>query len=428
MLAAACSPSSLPLPDPRQTQTPAPLATPTTLTTREGAPDLSGAHIPLYFFCGRSGPWAGFNQSRILAAADMVAAINRSGGIFGAQLDLELVDTGGSAQIAQSAYSRTRRLDDNLLLLLICDAAAEIALAPQLLEDGLPSLTPGLAGVEYYALQDGPLFAFTPLPEDQFAYWLNYLRANWENLKPEGAGSEIRLALVSWPQEAGGAVNNPATLALAAELEIELVLNIQIEASPDADLYDVVYQARDVNANAIYISAAGYAPPEILNALNALGLRERMLVAGAGSAFNASLEPYLFNPAYAVNTYLTLGTRWWSDEEYSAIQFAREIFAGNARQPEQQDAAYLATLGAVDIARRAFEDAILSAGFEDLDADALAQALAALEGYEVLGGLYLLDYTQGRRAPQALQLRRFGTQVNELVLIEDFPPLPLLEE
>lgn len=398
-------------------------ATPTLIN----APSLDGESINLYFVCGRSGPFAEFNRSRIVATQDMVASINESGGIFGAQLVLELVDSAGNAEVALSAYERIKRLDENILLLLLCDAASELVLAEPLSEDGLPALVPSFSEPTYFVDEDSRLYGFSARADEQFPFWLDYLVVHWNEIKPLGAGDEIRLALIGWPEEQGGVAASPAALDYAAELGVQIVNQSLVTPSQDANLYEAVYATRDVNSNVIYISARGSAPAELLNALNALGLRGRVIVSGPSFTFENSLVPYLFEPTNAKDAYWTPAISWWTDRDNSAIQFAQELFSANSHAEEMRDGAYLSQLGAVDIARHVIKVAILEVGFEALDAEAINAVLSQLSGYSVLDGLYMLDYGGGQHSVDFLRVMVFGAQPAELILLQDFVSLPQLD-
>jgi len=418
---AACTPSE-PAATPDVNATPPAVSTPTLAATptREAAPDLSGETIPLYHLCGQAGSNAAFNQSKILAARDMVAAINVGGGIFGAQLDLEFIDTGGDEDVARSAYARMRRLHGDILLLILCDAATEQALAPLLSDAGLPALGPGTLPASEYEGEDGWLFAYNTPVEAQFAYWLDYATEHWGAVRPAGVGDEMRIALVGWPAEEG--MHLPEG-DWEATFGVEIVMEVELSVSGESSIFDVVYEARDRNVNAFYVTAGPRNTAELLNAVNALGLDERFLVAGPSFVFESNLAPYLFGPEFAAGAYSTASAAGWDQQERSGVEVALGIFAANERAEDVRDGAYLSMLGAVDIARRSLEDAILDSGYEELDAAGLRAALANLGDYGVLLDLYEIDFGESR-FPQALQLRALGEDSAEQTLIQDFASFP----
>ena len=426
LLLSACETSTSPLPLSSETQTPEVLS-PTAIPTREGTPNLDGEHISLYFLCGQSGPFAELNLTKIMAARDMVSYINENGGIFGAQIDLQVADTGGIAEVAISAYERISRLDQDIPLVLLCDAESENALAESLQADSLPALGPGLADRAYFEGENKRLYAFNVAVDQHFALWIDYLVGHWDDIKPLGAGDEIRLALIS--EQTGGSElsGNLAALTYAEGLGVEIVDQIPVSASPNPNLYDAVYRARDVNANVIYIQSHSPSTAELLNALNALGLRERVIVSGPSHTFEASLLPYLLVSSNASGTYQTISTTWWSDGDNPAIKLAAEIFNSNSRLEESKDSAYLITLGAVDIALHAFEEAIFSVGYENLDAEALNASLSQLTDYRVLHGLFVVNYSSGNHLLDSLQVMIMGDNPANLTSIQDFAVAPYLD-
>lgn len=393
------------------------------IATQLNAPDLTGETIALYHLCGRAGPLAEFNQTKIFAVQDMVSTINDSGGIFGAQLVLEFVDTGGSENAARSAYDRIRRLNDDIPLLLLCDANTELTLAPYLGEGQIPALSPGYAPLELYQAKDSYLFAFNIPIEAQFAYFVEYVNHNWGEIGPPGSNKAAQWALLAWPVEEGGQLMD---MEWIESLGVELVFHKTLAVRNQPDLFDSIYEARDENVNLFYVTARGELPAALLDALGALGLKDRVLVAGPSFSFESDLSPFLFDSANAKSTMFTSSTPQWTDVSNPELAHTYEIFVGSQRELESQDAAYLGMLGAVDIARKAIESAILDAGFEQLNAEAVFEALSALNNYEVLGGLYSVDYGSGDHFPQFLQLNVFGETAEEHSVVQPFSPIPTL--
>lgn len=422
LLLAACAPA--PGTDANPTRTAAPpsaTATAQPTPTPQGGPNLSGERITIYHLCDSSGDFAAFNFAQIWAAQDMVAAINAAGGIFGAELDLTFMDTGGTAAGAQAAYARLNALDDAPILIITCDAPTELALAPLVEDDDIPTLGPGLAPLEYYTDIGGALFAYRVPVDVQFTGWLNYLIANWDAIKPQGAGDQIRLALAGWPAEQGGALDIEAAETYAAGLGLEIVLVSELAAQRSANVYDFLFAARDANANAIYATTRAYGTAELLNGLNALGLAERFIFAGPDLAFDG-LDDYLLDEENLDGVFLTSSQAAWSQGDNPAIQLAIQLFAENDRQDSDQTQSYLATLAAVDLARHAIEVAVLEEGLEGLDAAAVRSVLRDLDGYLVLEGLYVASFAPNLRYPLLMQTYRIDPDSGQPVLQQDFSP------
>lgn len=422
LLLAACIPAPIASLTPTRTAAaPTGTATPAYTPTPQGAPDLNGERITLHHFCASTGELAAFNFTAIWAAQDMAAAINEAGGLFGAALDLQLIDTQGTAAGAEAAYTRLVNRDEPVLLILICDAISEQALAPLLARDGIPALGPGFASESAYTDPGGALFAYrSPLPQ-QFSSWLDFLSAHWSALKPAGAGDEIRLAFFAWPEELGGFVAEESVASLAEERGIELAQYERTAAQRTANIYDFVYAARDTNANAIYMNARAFTAAELLNVLHALGLQDRFTLAGPDVAFDG-LDAYLLTPGSLDATHLTSNSLAWSATENAAVSFAQQLLLAHGREAEHQNFTYLHTLAAVDIARYAIEQALLAQGLDDLDSGGVRGALLALDEYAVLDGLYSLSYARSQRYPTGLHVYEFDAQSDLCLLVGEISP------
>lgn len=359
--------------------------------------------------CDQSGPLGPANAGRIQAVQDMVAAINTGGGIFGAELDLRFADTEGNADAAQRALARLIRQRGEGPLVLICDPLTEAALLTQLNEDEIPALGPGV-----FANSDGFVFSLDASPQEHYEFSLEDLRANWEARKPQGASDEMRVAVITWPEEAAGELAADQIVTDVEEAGIEIVMQAELPAEQDANVFDLIYQARDENANVIYTNARGFGLAAVLNALHELGLGERFVVAAPAAAFDAQVYGYLAEPSFAAGLYLTSAWAWWGEQDVAGIQDLLEIQeAGSGR-----DWGYIQMAGGVAVARRALEDAILAEGFEGLSPEAVAAAMEELEDYPVSGGLFVVDYTSGLGAVGPLRVWQVGVGEWELTAIE----------
>jgi len=361
----------------------------------------------LVHLCDRTGPFSAAHASRIRAADDLVAAINATGGIFGASIDLQLADTTGGAEGAQRALARIIRRYGEGPLVLICDPAAEAAVAQSLNEDELPALTPGLS-----ADLSGFSFGLDATPEGHFAFFLEQLRSNWTQWRPPGASNEIRVAIIAWPQELAGELLGEDAAEELEEAQLEIVMQAEIPAELNANYFDPIYQARDLNVNVIYTNARGFGLAALLNALQDLGLRERFVVAAPGLAFDAQTAEYMHDPSYADGLMLTSAWAWWSEAEVPGIQELATLQSGI----EYQDWGYVQMAGAVSVARRALEGAILAEGYENLGPESVAAALSDMEDFPALDGLFVVDYSRDQRSLNELRFWRVEGGMLELLL------------
>ncbi|MEX2143307.1 MAG: ABC transporter substrate-binding protein [Anaerolineales bacterium] len=367
--------------------------------TPNNAPDLSGETIALVHLCDRSGPFSSALASRVQAVADTVAALNASGGIFGAELEIRLADTTGSANGAQRALARSIRQLGEGPLVLICDAGIEAAVRGLLNEDEIPALGPGA-----FAEPRGFLFGLDATPQTQFAFFLQELEARWSQLRPEGAPEEIRVAIFAWPLELAGALHGDAQLEESEDSMLDIVMQAELAADLQANIFDLIYQARDANANVIYTNARGFGLAALLNALNDLGLRQRFVLGAPAQAFDMQVYEYLHHANTAQGVLLTSPSAWWTEEEIPGIA---ELLVLQP-EPEWHDWGYLQMAGAVSLARRALEDAILAEGFEALSSATVLEALAGIEDYPAADGIFAVDFTRGQRSLSELRLWQVG--------------------
>lgn len=422
LLLSACSPATTTQPGvtssqaPGQTQAPdsetaplPPTKTATASPTPENIPDLTGETIVLPAFCDQSSILADSNTGRVQALEDAVAAINADDGVFGAELDLKVMDTKGIPDEAQRALARTVRQFGEGPLVLICDPQSEAALREMLNEDEIPALGPG-----DFTERGEFIFGVDATPQEHLGYFLDNLANNWNQRKPEGAADEIRLALVSWPAEVSGPLTSEEFLADLGDTGVLIVYQNELPAELDANIFDIVYQMRDANVNVIYTNARGFGLAAVLNALQALGLRDRFVVGMPASGYDSQLFEYLADPANAQDLYLTTTWAWWAETDNPGIQLAATRGAGQ----EMNDWGYIQMAGAVALTQRALEDAILDVGFEALNPEAVTRALEGLEDYPVMAGLFTVDYSGGTRSLDGLKTWMAGAAPGELEIQE----------
>lgn len=339
----------------------------TILPTREGAPNLAGETIHLYHLCASSGPNAEANEVRIKAAADLAAYINESGGVFGAELLLETVDLSSDPASAVASFERTLRLNESAFLFLLCDRQGELAIAPLLEENNVVGIGPGQASAQTY-IDAQNLFSPNPVPEAHFSFWLDVLETHWNEIKPSGSDAQIRLAVLSASPEF---LANIPLDSLGKE-RLEFVFQAEVDEENSTDVFGLVYDLRDANANAIYLDSNGKNSANIVNALHALGLRERFFVFGPSAAYELGFAGNLFDQNYASGVSFSAAYHWWSS---SAADMAEELLGNPEQNQAFRNGAYLAGLQALDMAVQAIEEAIIANDFQNLSSETIIQYL-----------------------------------------------------
>jgi branched-chain amino acid transport system substrate-binding protein len=354
----------------------------------------------------------------------MVAHINSTGGIFGAIVELSFADTGGSVDEAVAAYDRFAGADDNILLFLMYGSPEEEALYQRMAEDQIPVIGAGLSAEAFYGIPDGYIFGGGPIYPDQLGYFLDYITANWADVKPATAGDDVMLAYLSWPGAYGEGALTDESRAYAASLGVEIVHEELFDLSPTADTTTAVLNAQAAGANVIYTNTLAFGPAALLNDLNALGIRDQFLAGGNNWAMDVGLYAFLADPSYGAGFYAPFPFAWWNDTDNPAIQFAEENFAANERTAGEHNIGRLLIQGFLDVAVHAIENAILEVGFENLTGQAVYDQLVQISGYDALGGLITVDYTNGRRSPNMLQMRLDMGGPDNFNVVQDWTEAP----
>src|SRR3989304_1512806 len=109
-------------------------------------------------------------------------------------------------------------------------------------------------------------------------------------------------------------------------------------------------------------------------------LRQRFVVAAPALALDTQVYEYLQDPSFADGLLLTSAWAWWSEAGVAGMQDLLAL------RPEvaERDWSYVQMTGAVSVARRALEGAILAAGFQDLSPQTVFAALEHMQDYPAL--------------------------------------------
>ncbi len=384
--------------------------------------NLEGETITFYHFGDLSGPLAGITGPLINGFNDAVAAVNASGGIRGAQIELRFTDTQSSVDEAVATYDRYTSEDDNVLVMFTYGSGDGEALASRFVEDQIPNLAAGLSSVAFYGPESGYTFGYAPIYPDQFALFMDYISANWDDVKPEGAGDEIKIAYVSWPTAYGQGAYTDEALAYAEELGIEIVANELVDPTPTADATTAILNAQAAGANVIYTNSLAFGPASILNGMGALGLRDQFLFGGNNWAMDIAIYAFVSDPALVEGMITPFPYLFWNDEDNSGVQYAAEEFAANNRQPGERGVGYLLTFAGVDLAVRAIELAIDNVGFDALTGADVHAALVELGAIDVLDGVMRVDFSDDSRSPHVAQIRQ--VQGGQFAVLQDWTETP----
>jgi len=384
--------------------------------------NLEGETITFYHFGDLSGPLAGITAPLINGFNDAVADINANGGIRGAEIELVFQDTQSNIDNAVAAYDRFTGEDDNVLVMFTYGSGDGEALASRFAEDQIPNLAAGLSAVAFYGPESGYTFGYAPIYPDQFALFLDYITANWDAVKPAGAGDDIKLAYISWPTAYGQGAYTPEAIAYAESLGVEIVLSENIEPSPQADATTAILNAQAAGANVIYTNSLAFGPAAILNGMGSLGLRESFLFGANNWACDLATYAFVTDPALVEGMMCPFPYLYWNDADNAGVQYVDGVFTANSRTQAERGVGYLLTAAGVDLAVMAIEKAIDTVGFDALNGQAVYEALISLGETDVLDGVMKVDFSGDNRSPHQAQIRQ--VQGGQFVMLQDWTSTP----
>lgn len=383
---------------------------------------LDGQTIIVYLLGDLSSPQAWLTTPAIRGAQDAASRLNKEGGILGAEIDLQLIDTGGLQEQTLAAFAEIA--DEAALVLLVSTSDAE-TLAPLASEAQLPVLL--LSGsVPFFDQEDGEVayvFSLAAPSNIQFEFFLDFLVKEWKKIRPQGAAEEIKLAYISWGDEFGQAALTEASLAYADRLGVEIVHQDTFNASYAEDTVNQLLAARKNGANVIYTNTYLHGPAILMNDLRLIGLAEEFIVAGPSMAMDSGTYGYLEYPENLNAFYAPFTMNWWSDQENPAIRSALQDWEVNQRSLAERCQGYLLGQAGMDIARHVLEQTVDKVGLDDLSAKAVFTSLSHLKDYRVMDGLMLVDFSEGQRHLHNLQIRQVQGFM-EFVMLQDFSPVP----
>jgi len=427
MAVSACAPKPEPTPEPAppvEEPVEEPAAAPTEAPAPEGPPDLTGETITIYHFGDLSGPYAAITAPLIHGAEDAIKAVNESGGIYGATLAVEFADDAGNIDEAVAAYDRFTSGDPNALVMITYGSGEAEALAQRFAEDKIVNIAAGLSSKAFYGEGSGYTFGLGPIYPDQLGFVMKFLSENWADYKPAGAGDEIKLAYISWPTAFGQGALTDESRAFLADLGVEVVVEETYDVSPTADTTTAILNAQAAGANVIWTNTLAFGPAAVLNDLNALGLRDQFVVAGDNWTMDLATYAFLADPAYGVGLISPFPYLWWTDTDNTGVQYAQQLFDSNERAAAEHNVGYMLLVAGVDMTVKAITHAIDTVGYENLNGEAVHDALIDMSPFDTLDGVFKADFSNGSRSPHMSQIRMIQGGPDAFNVLQDWTETP----
>jgi branched-chain amino acid transport system substrate-binding protein len=402
-------------------------ATPESAQVRYCEDGLEGETITFYSQAGLTGPLSTIlGTSFVNALNDSIADLNSEGGICGAEVVLDLVDTQYEAEQEIATYQVRRELDPPPVSIATYGSGASVALKDMVAEDKIPNLAAGLNAEAFYNPPNGYTVGIAPIYSDQFAGFLQWLSENWDDVKPEGAGDEIVVGVIGWEGPFGAGATTAEALAYAESIGVT-VLPLETQAvSAEADVVTPLQNLDVQGANVIYVQSLGFGVAQVVGTLHALGMWDRMVVGGNNWSINQDVLNVLAESAPAMAGYYgVFPYMYWNDTDVPGVQKALAAFEAGGYSAADKGVSYLTSYAGTYAWADIVEQAINMFGFENLDGEAFMNAFIDMGTVSALG-VFEYDVRNGSRAPHQAQIRQVQMVDDnlEFVVVQDFFELP----
>lgn len=400
-----------------------------TMALTEGCNETyDGETVVVHMGAGLTGPLSQIlGDGFITGSQDAVDRINSEGGVCGVDLEIELKDTQYDPEQEIAVYEEFQAEDPKPLFHLSFGSGAAIALKDRVIEDKTPHLTAGLNDEAFYIPRNGYTFGTGPIYPDQFTGFLTWLKDNWADVKPEGAGDDIVVGVVGWANSFGAGATTPTALAYAEELGITVLPLESQEVAPTADVTGNIQNLLLNGANVIYAQSLSFGPAQVIGTIRALDAWDKVVVGGVNWSMNTDVLNILGeNAALADGYYAVFPNYWWNDTDNPGVQRALEDFTASGLPDAKKDVGYLLSYGLVYGVANILHTTLNDVGFADLSGEAYFNAMQEMGSVDA-GGLFTMDTGGEDRSPRRAQIRQiqFGEDgTANFAIIEDFFELP----
>jgi branched-chain amino acid transport system substrate-binding protein len=435
---AACQPAATDAPEPTDVPPPteAPTEAPMDEPTEEPMDEpmltycddgLEGETIYFYSQAGLTGPLASIlGTSFVNALNDSIAEVNATGGVCGAEVRLILTDTQYDPEQEIATYQIHRNDTPPPVSIATYGSGASIALAPMIREDKVTNFAAGLNAQAFYVPRNGYTVGVAPIYSDQFAGFLDFLVANWADIKPEGAGDDIIVGVVGWEGPFGAGATTTESLAYAESLGVTVLPLETYAISAEADLVTPFQTLALAGANVYYNQALGFGTAQFIGTLRALELWDTAVIGGNVWSMNTDVLAILGENAAAMHgMYGMVPWEWWTDTDVEGVQMATAAFDAGGYPETERGVSYLTSYAGTFAWREILEHAIDMFGYENLDGNTFFQAFQDLGTLSALG-VFEYDVRGETRSPRQSTIRQAqfdGTSV-QFVKIQDWTELP----
>jgi hypothetical protein len=288
----------------------------------------------------------------------------------------------------------------------------------------VPFLYFGLGGAKYEPSSDRPemLFWLVPPPNKQLDFFAHSLWGNWDSIRPAGTFNELIIGYLQG-ERLQEDVFVESTLSRLNIEGFEVPLRQVVPTTPNASVTNFLIDSVEKGVTVLYSDASSAGTSVLLNDIGSLALEDSFVVAGNLWSIDPGLEDTLLPDRDFYGYVMPLSVAWWTEVDNPAIQSAIRIHREAARPEKEKDLGYLLGLGSVDLVRETVQNAVLENHSENLTAVDIYEQLSGLEEYDVMGGLFIVDYKNEKRAPQRMRLWQFEGE-RGWMLVSDWGEAP----
>ena len=370
------------------------------------SPDLRGEVFPVVLFVPTSSGYAQSVESIHAGVLDGVKYINDRGGVNGAEINLLVVDLPDNPEEILKLVTNTLDKTDPLLVLMA--AQVDELLYYEINHQAVPFLYYGIGGARFDppTNQTEMLFWLTPTSDEQLSFFVRSLWANWETIRPAGAYNELKVGFL---EDANGLPDkfiDEEIIRLGGD-NFAVPVRWAVPSSPNASVTNFLIDAVQNGVTVIYSDTPSTGTAVLLNDIGSLALEDTFLVGGSIWSMDAGISQHLLTGRNEKGYMVPFSTAWWTEEANPAIQIAANIHNGAGRPESMRDAGYLIGLGSIELVRTVFQASVSQLKSGDFSSEDVYQQLNRLEEYELMGGLFTVDYSNGRRSPTQMRLWQF---------------------
>lgn len=370
--------------------------------------DLTGEEIVIYQQAGREGPLAAIlGNGFAYATEDALRVINDNGGICGATVSVEFGETNYAVEQEIAVYERFRVATPKPVFLLSYGSGATVALHERVIEDEIIHLVAGLEADAIYNPVSGYTVAAAPIYSDQFAGFLEWLSENWDEYRPEGAGDDIVVGVVGWPNAFGAGATTPEAIAYAESIGVTVLPMEEVALSPDADVSGALQNLVLSGANVIWNQSLSFTPAQVVGTAHALGIWDQIVMSGVNWSMHNDVPTFLGENQALIDGYIgPLPYAYWSDTDIPGVQLAIMAFEEAGRPDSDRSTTYLTTFAQFLAIRNAYIHAVnMQGGLEGVTGATMLEAMQDMG--EIDGGgisVYVVGETD--RSPSTTSIRR----------------------